>query len=133
MQRTTLLILLIMPFCFLACSSRGHAEKRPESYYAAKWCREHNGTLEYVLSDQTRVDCLTDTLAVEFDWASKWAEGLGQALHYSYMTKKKGAVVLLFRDPVKDEKYRIRLINAAACCDIEIYTMQTNGSTEQNK
>lgn len=44
--------------------------------------------MEYRLSDNTRVDCMTDTLAVEFDFANKWAECIGQALYYGKQTKK---------------------------------------------
>lgn len=44
--------------------------------------------MEYRLSDNTRVDCMTDTLAVEFDLANKWAECIGQALYYGKQTKK---------------------------------------------
>ena len=59
-----------------------------ESSYQHAWCSEHNGIEEYENSDFTRVDCLTNTHAIEFDFADKWAESIGQALHYSYMTGK---------------------------------------------
>jgi len=52
------------------------------------------GEIEYVLADKTRVDCLTDTHAIEYDWGKKWAESLGQALFYSAMTGKKAGIVL---------------------------------------
>ncbi|MCQ2754320.1 MAG: hypothetical protein MJ231_04635, partial [bacterium] len=52
-----------------------------ESSYQHAWCSEHNGIEEYENSDFTRVDCLTDDYAVEFDFANKWAESVGQALH----------------------------------------------------
>ena len=51
--------------------------------------------MEYENKDKTRVDCLTDTYAVEFDFANKWAESVGQALHYGLMTGKKPKVVLI--------------------------------------
>ena len=60
-----------------------------ESSYQHAWCKKHCGIEEYENSDLTRVDCLTKTHAVEFDFANKWAESIGQALHYQYMTGKK--------------------------------------------
>ena len=37
--------------------------------------------------------------AVEFDFAEKWAEAVGQALYYALKTGKKPAVVLIMEDP----------------------------------
>ena len=65
-----------------------------EAYYQNKWC-ENKGVTEYKLEDYTRVDCLTDTHAVEFDFAKKWAESIGQSLHYARMTGKKAGIVLI--------------------------------------
>lgn len=73
-----------------------------ESSYQHAYCKAHNGIEEYELSDKTRVDCLTDTYAIEFDFAAlKWAESIGQALHYVLMTGKKPKVVLIL-----DSKYK---------------------------
>ena len=54
-----------------------------ESSYQHAYCSACNGIEEYKLPDYTRVDCLTDTHAIEFDFANKWAESIGQALHYA--------------------------------------------------
>ena len=43
--------------------------KHNESSYQHVWCAEHNGIEEYENSDFTRVNCLTDTHAIEFDFA----------------------------------------------------------------
>ena len=69
--------------------------------------------MEYRLSDNTRVDCMTDTLAVEFDFANKWAECIGQALYYGRQTKKQPACVLIMENGEKDLKYLYRLRRAA--------------------
>lgn len=74
------------------CMAEG---KYPEKYYQDKWCAEQGGVTEYVLPDGARVDCLTDTLAVEFDFAKKWAEGIGQARYYAAITGRRGAVALI--------------------------------------
>ncbi|WP_171018846.1 hypothetical protein ACONUD_00725 [Microbulbifer harenosus] len=51
--------------------------------YQLPWCETAGGVAEYVLPDRTRVDCLTETHAMEFDFAPKWAEAIGQALYYA--------------------------------------------------
>lgn len=69
-----------------------------EAYYVSQWCRDDFGKREFVLWDNTRVDCLTKDYAIEFDFANKWAESIGQALHYEIMTNKKAKVVLILED-----------------------------------
>jgi len=51
--------------------------------------------MEVKLADHTRVDCLTDDYAIEFDFASKWAQAIGQSLHYAYMTGRLPAIYLI--------------------------------------
>ena len=72
-------------------------ENKNERYYQKKWCDANHGKMEVSLSDGTRADCVTDDYAVEVDFASKWAEGLGQALRYARLTKKKAAVLLVWK------------------------------------
>ena len=72
-----------------------------EADYVHAYC---NGVEEYVLPDKTRIDCLTDTYACEFDWAKKWYEGFGQALWYAHNTGKKPCLVLILKSD-KDYKY----------------------------
>lgn len=81
------------------------AHKHLEAAYQNAWCKSHNGITEYRNKDSTRVDCLTDTHAVEFDFASKWAESVGQALHYEIKTGKKAMVVLILENPQKEICY----------------------------
>lgn len=79
-----------------------------ESYYVSQWCRDDFGKREFVLWDNTRVDCLTKDYAIEFDFAKKWAESIGQSLYYSKMTGKKPAVALILTD-IKDYRYVKRI------------------------
>lgn len=69
-----------------------------EAYYVDKWCTPDFGRKEVILWDRTRVDCLTKEYAIEFDFAKKWAESIGQSLYYSKMTGKLPAVVLILTD-----------------------------------
>ncbi|RWD31323.1 MAG: hypothetical protein EOS22_04685 [Mesorhizobium sp.] len=41
---------------------------------------------EFYNPDGTRTDCISDTHAIEVDFSDKWAESIGQALHYSLWT-----------------------------------------------
>lgn len=100
-----IIIFLILVFALPGYTKHLYTEKE----YQAKWCKAHNGTTEYKLNDKMRVDCLTDTLAVEFDFAPKWAECIGQALYYGQKTNKTPACVLIMENPEKDTKYLKRL------------------------
>jgi hypothetical protein len=82
-----LAVILVMP---------GESQaKESERYYQDLWCNARSGEVEHRLPDRTRVDCLTEVHAIEFDFTSKWAEAIGQALHYSLMTGKRGGIVLI--------------------------------------
>ena len=94
-----------------------------EKDYQVEWCNMHNGTLEYRLDDGARVDCLTNTHAIEFDFASKWAESIGQALYYSIKTGKKAGVVLIMEQPEKEQRFLKRLQAVACKFNITIWTM----------
>lgn len=73
------------------------AGDHPESWYRDRWCADHQGRAEVVLSDGSRCDCLTDTQAVEVDFAPKWAESVGQALLYGRLTGRQPTIVLIMR------------------------------------
>ncbi len=97
-MRTALLILILLAADWAAAAERD---------YQMPWCAAHGGTPEYVLPDRTRVDCLTETHAIEFDFAKKWAEALGQALFYASWTNRRAAIVLIMGP--KDEHFMGRL------------------------
>ena len=94
-----------------------------EKYYQKIFCNKMGGEIEYVLSDKTRVDCLTSSYAIEVDFAPKWAESIGQSLYYGLMTKKKAGVLLILENGAKDRKYLSRLIKVADEVDITIWTI----------
>lgn len=70
----------------------------PERWYQEQWCASVNGTAEVTLDDMTRCDCLTQDHAIELDFARKWAEAIGQALHYGNLTGKKPGIVLIIEN-----------------------------------
>ncbi len=98
----------------------GWANAIPEKYYQKIAC---NGVREYRLDDGSRVDCLTKDYAIEYDFASKWAEAIGQALYYAEKTGKKPAIVLI----LKNEKQKKHLPKAEMLCkkyNIELGVME---------
>lgn len=120
------LVVVASPFKYEICNlgwKHVHHEHNEESYQQA-WCDAHGGVMEYENSDFTRVDCLTKTHAVEFDFANKWHESIGQALHYATMTGKKAKVVLILDDPITQMIYfkRIKKIGKKYKFDVEYVT-----------
>lgn len=95
----------------------------PEKIYQSCWCKINNGQTEARLNDKTRVDCLTEDYAIEFDFAKKWAESIGQALYYADCTGKKAGVVLIIENPQTDYKYLSRLKTVALKYNIKVWTI----------
>ncbi len=116
MKKLIFFILLIPSLVFA-----GHIH--PEKYYQNSWCIEQGGQAEYRLPDMTRCDCLTDTHAVEVDFARKWHEALGQSLYYAMQTGKRAGIVLIV-ETEKDLKYWIRLNSTIQHFDLPVDTWQ---------
>lgn len=79
-----------------------------ERDYQLPFCERLSGKVEYVLPDRTRVDCLTSTHAIEVDYAKKWPEAIGQALHYARLTDTVPGIALIV-ETEKDQVYLNRL------------------------
>ncbi|MBK1835044.1 hypothetical protein [Roseibacillus ishigakijimensis] len=91
--------------CFLSAAT---LLAESEADHARAWADKHGGELEVRLADGTRADILTDTHAIEVEWASNWAESIGQSLWYARMKKRRAGVVLIFKKPT-DLRYELRL------------------------
>jgi hypothetical protein len=76
-----------------------------EVWWQERWCA---GQVEVVLADGVRCDCLTDTHAIEIDFARKWYEAIGQALYYGLQTGRRPGVGLIVEKDT-DKRYFIRL------------------------
>ena len=103
-------------------------EKRHEKDYQIVASKKFdNAKIEHILPDKTRIDILTDKEAIEVDWASKWAEGIGQSLHYSTMTGKEAGLILILKKP-DDSKYvaRVKHILLIKSLKINLYTIDAN-------
>jgi len=105
--RPNLFLTLLLLLLLCADARAGHLHK--EKWYQDRWCAEASGTAEVVMDNGTRCDCLTTSHAIEFDFAQKWAEAIGQSLNYSAMTGKTPGIVLILENPDEDRKYLDRL------------------------
>lgn len=100
--------LLIVFFILYILNQNPVYAKMHEKDYVNMYC---DGQIEYILPDKTRIDCLTGEYAIEFDYANKWAESIGQSLYYSKMTNKKPAVAIIINKN-SDKKYIKRILTA---------------------
>ena len=69
-----------------------------ELWYQKVWCEGKGGAVEKRLDDGRRVDCVTDSHAIEMDFANKWPEAIGQSLDYAMLTSKKAGIVLILEN-----------------------------------
>ena len=93
---------------FLTLTQTHAARVHPERWYQKQWQAKYGGEIEVVLSDKTRCDLINAEYALEFDFADKWAEAIGQSLYYALRTNKKAGVVLIIEDE-GDERFWVRL------------------------
>ncbi len=118
MKKQILAIFFLVLNFFLVPSAT--PKEHNEASYQNAYCKLHNGIVEYQNPDFTRVDCLTDMYAIEFDFAQKWAESIGQALHYQEMTGKKAKIVLILESPTKEMVYFKRVEKLSEKYDFEV-------------
>lgn len=114
MKKAILIIMLTLPGISLAKGS-------PERAYQTEWCSSAGGIAEIVLPDRTRVDCLTETHAIEVDFARKWAEAVGQALYYSHVTGRAPGILLIMEEQ-GDERFLERLLKLTERLGIAVWT-----------
>jgi hypothetical protein len=95
-----------------------------EAEYQKEWCAKHNGEIDYKVSDNTKVDCITDTHAVEFDFGKKWNQAIRKSTRQSLNTGKTPGIVLILEQS-KDKKYlkKLREINGNRRLGIKIWTV----------
>lgn len=123
MQAIRLKTFIIFIFSSLALPLYASQRLHNESQYQSKWCSEVLGVKEYRLNDKTRVDCLTKTQAIEFDFANKVYESIGQCLYYSIKTCRKPGIVLIVEKPEKEQKYIERMQQVADKNGIDCWIM----------
>jgi len=60
-----------------------------------------------------RADCISEEFAIEVDLSNKWAEAIGQSLHYASEKNLKAGIVLVCVDPVVCNAHAYRLTSTA--------------------
>jgi len=83
---------LLLGLLFVSFTALAWAGRVPEAAYVEHFC---GGIVEYRLNDGTRVDCLSPEAAFEYDFSYKWAEAIGQSMHYSNKTGRAPGIVLI--------------------------------------
>ena len=119
-------MILILPFTLLMASC-SIPENINEKWYQQRWCEQKDGQVEVILKDKTRCDCLTDDYAIEVDFSRKWAEAVGQSLHYAKMTGKQAGILLIVENK-NDKKHLARLKSVITFHNLPITVWTTNQS-----
>lgn len=87
----------------------GRPKERPqERHYADSYCKMVGGHSEKTLSNGTRVDCLTETYAIEVEFANRYYEAVGQSLHYSRVANRLPKIALILESN-DDQRFVERL------------------------
>lgn len=103
----------------------------PESHYRDLFAKQHNGRTEVTLPDKTRADIITETHAVEVEFAASWKNSVGQALNYAFQTGKKAGIVLVIESE-KDERYLIMLNSLVLHYELPIDVMAIRTKDHQS-
>jgi opacity protein-like surface antigen len=108
-------------------SDIGYAWGQRERYYQDRWRNFHGGIVEQRVTGG-RVDWIGEMdgtrYAVEFDFAHKWAEAIGQSLYYSAETGHRAGIVLIKKQPGDDRHVeKLDAVIRAKCLDIQYWVI----------
>jgi hypothetical protein len=90
-----------------------------ESYYQKIAAEKYSGKTEVSMPDGTRCDIVTETHAIEVDFADKWGEAIGQSLNYAFQSNKRAGILLILEKKT-DEKHLIRVNSIVQHFDLPI-------------
>jgi len=114
MKKLTLALLTIL--------STTAAQAQNERIYNDAFCERMHGISEFHSPAQNvRIDCITEDMVFETDYAHKWYEGFAQALYYSRISGKKAGILLILRKP-SDIKFWNRLNDLIWYYDVPVKT-----------
>lgn len=117
---TIVVIILLLIIC-----STVFSQVKNEKYFQKIAAKELNGTIEYVLFDKSRVDIVTFEYAIEVDYCYKWSESIGQSIYYSLITKKKPAIIMIYKG-FNDYVYIKRVTKVCQYLGIRLYMIDYN-------
>ena len=121
---TTLLLALTLT------ASLGAARLNPKAHYQEIAAKKYNGQTEVTVPDGTRCDIVTETHAIEVDFADKWAEAIGQSLNYSFQLNKKAGILLILEKP-DDERHLIRVESIIKHYELQIDVLAIRAYVEE--
>jgi hypothetical protein len=121
-MKKLLIVLVLLLTSFVA---NGQLTKQVEKYYQDKFALIVGGKKEVILDDKTRVDIVTDTFAIEVDFADKWAESIGQSYHYGKKLNKKAGILLVVNGKFDDRFVQILMPHATEL-GITVWVMDYN-------
>jgi hypothetical protein len=111
MKSLLLLLALALPLSAARLNSEAHYQKIAAEKY--------NGKTEVSMPDGTRCDIVTETHAIEVDFADKWGEAIGQSLNYAFQANKRAGILLIL-EKESDEKHLIRVNSIIEHFDLPI-------------
>lgn len=82
-------------------------DKLQERDYQKRFCA--GMALEIPTPSGARADCVSETHAIEVDWSKKWAEAIGQSLHYASELNLKAGIVLVCKKALTCSGHAYRL------------------------
>ena len=122
--------LFLLGFVIPIICFSNHKEKCYQNYFA----KQVNGSAEVLMPDNTRCDILTEDLAIEVDFAYKWAEAIGQSLHYAKMMNRQAAIIIILKKK-DDHLHMTKLLRVISDykLPIKVFSFKTkdfNGKTD---
>jgi hypothetical protein len=103
----------------------------PESYYQDIFATQVGGRTEVTAGDGTRCDILTESYAIEVDFARKWGEAIGQSLNYGFQFNRQAGIVLILEKP-SDRKHLIRVNSIIQHYDLPIKVWEMRASEQSS-
>jgi hypothetical protein len=94
-----LAIVFVTGYCLM-----GYVAHGAEADYRDNHCGLVKGQTELRNSDGTYTDCYLPDQSIEYDFARKWYECLGQAMHYARLNRNAAVCLLIVEKPT-DQKY----------------------------
>ena len=82
---------------------------------------KYNAEIEVRQWDATRIDMVTETHAIEVDWAPKHYQAIGQALYYATVSGKKPGIILLVKSQAEEQRHIFRCQTVCAKYGITLW------------
>jgi len=101
---------LLILFLLLLVSALSYSQSHLEKYYRNGFAIRMKGEQEVRLPNKRIVDVVTDTFAIEVEFANKWTQSIGQSMDYAKSLNKKAGILLII-EGLKTDKYVTELMD----------------------